>query len=59
MSDLDFRPNHKTFRITISTVKYAENLNIDKKAQYVFKNAPYKITLLLGLLGYCETNAIL
>ena len=24
---------------------------------YIYNNSPYKITLPLGLLGYCETNA--
>ena len=24
---------------------------------HVYNNSPYQITLLLGLLGYCETNA--
>ena len=57
MSDLEFRPIHKFFRVTISSIKYMKNSNSDIISLHVYNNSPYKITLLLGLLGYCETNA--
>ena len=31
--------------------------NSDMISLNVYNNSPYKITLPLGLLGYCETNA--
>ena len=31
--------------------------NPDMTSLFVYNNSPYKITLPLGLLGYCETNA--
>ena len=31
--------------------------NPDMISLFVYNNSPYKITLPLGLLGYCETNA--
>ena len=31
--------------------------NSDIISFHVYNNSPYKITLPLGLLGYCETNA--
>ena len=34
-----------------------KNSNSDIISLHVYNNSPYKITLLLGLLGYCETNA--
>ena len=57
MSDLEFRPIHKFFRVTISSIKYMKNSNSDIIPFHVYNNSPYKITLPLGLLGYCETNA--
>ena len=57
MSDLELRPIHKVFRVTISSFNYMKNLNSDIISLHVYYNSPYKITLLLGLLGYCETNA--
>ena len=57
MSDLEFRPIHKFFRVTISSIKYMKNSNSDMISLDVNNNSPYKITLPLGLLGYCETNA--
>ena len=32
--------------------------NSDMISLHVYNNSPYEITLPLGLLGYCETNAI-
>ena len=57
MSDFEFRPIHKFFRVTNSSIKYMKNSNSDIISLQVYNNSPYKITLLLGLLGYCETNA--
>ena len=34
-----------------------KNSNSDIVSLHVYNNSPYKITLLLGLLGYCKTNA--
>ena len=31
--------------------------NSDRISLHIYNNYPYKITLPLGLLGYCETNA--
>ena len=57
MSDFEFKPIHKFFKITISSIKYLKNTNSDIILLHVYINTPYRITLLLGLLGYCETNA--
>ena len=57
MSDFEFKPIHKFFKITISSIKYSNNTNSDIISLHVYNNTPYKVTLPLGLLGYCETNA--
>ena len=57
MSDFEFKPIHKFFRITISSIKYLKNTNSDIISLHVYNKTPYQITLPLGLLGYCETNA--
>ena len=57
MSDFEFKPVHKFFKITISSVKYLKNTNSDIISLHVYNNTPYQVTLPLGLLGYCETNA--
>ena len=57
MSDLEFIPIHKFFRITISSIKYMKHSNSDNILLHVINNSPYQITLPLGLLGCCETNA--
>ena len=57
MSDFEFRPIHKFFKITISSIKYEKNTNSDIISLHVYNNTPNKVTLPLGLLGYCETNA--
>ena len=56
MSDLEFRPIHKLFRVTISSIKYMEDSNSDMISLDVYNNSPYKNTLPLGILGNCETN---
>ena len=45
------------FRATISSIKYMKNSNSDIISLHVYNNSPYKVNLLLGLLGHCETNA--
>ena len=57
MSDFEFKPIHKFFKITISSIKYLKNSNSDIISLHVYNNTPYQVTLTLGLLGYCETNA--
>ena len=57
MSDFEFKPIHKFFKITSSSIKYLQNTNSDIISLHVYNNTPYLITLPLGLLGYCETNA--
>ena len=57
MSDFEFKPIHKLFKITISSIKYSKNTNSDIISLHVYNNTPYQVTLLLGVLRYCETNA--
>ena len=57
MSDFNFEPVHKFFKITISSIKYSKNTNSDIISLHVYNNTPYQVTLPIGLLGYCETNA--
>ena len=57
MSDFKFKPIHKFFKITISSIKYLKVTNSDIISLHVYKSTPYRITLPLGLLGYCKTNA--
>ena len=57
LSDFEFKPIHKFFKITISSIKYLKNSNSDIISLHVYNNTPYQVTLPLGLLGYCETNA--
>ena len=57
MSDFEFKPIHKFFKITISSIKYLKNSNSDIISSHVYNNTPYQVTLPLGFLGYCETNA--
>ena len=56
MSDFEFKPIHKFFKITISSIKYSKNTNSDIISLHVYNNTSYQVTLPLGLLGYCETN---
>ena len=56
MSDLEIKPIHKLFRITISSIKYMKHSNSDIISLHVYNNSPYQITLPLGFLGYSETN---
>ena len=57
MSDFEFKPIHKFFKITISSIKYLKNTNSVIISLHVYNNTSYRLTLPLGLLGYCETNA--
>ena len=56
-SDFEFKPVHKFFKITTSSIKYLKNTNSDITSLHVYNNTPYQVTLPLGFLGYCETNA--
>ena len=55
--DLEFSPIYKFFRVTVSSIKYLKDSNSDMIYLHIYNNSPYKITLSLGLIGYCETNA--
>ena len=57
MSDLEFKPIHKFFRVKISSIKYMKHSNTDIISLHIYNKSPYQIILPLGLLGYCETNA--
>ena len=57
MSDFELRPIHKFFKITISSIKNAKNINSDIISLHIYNNTPNKQTLPLGLIGYCKTNA--
>ena len=54
MSDFEFKPIHKFFKITISSINYLKNTNSDIILLHVYNNTPYQVTLFLGLLGHCE-----
>ena len=56
MSDLEFKPIHNFFRVTVSSTNYTKGTNSDLNSLQVYKNASYKIkskkksiTLLLQL----------
>ena len=57
MSDFEFKPIHKFFKITFASIKHLKNENSDIISLHVYNITPYQITFPLGLLGYCETNA--
>ena len=57
MSDLEIKPIHSFFRVTISSIKYTKNLKQDTISLHAYNYSPYKITLSLGFLVYCATNA--
>ena len=57
MSDLEFRPIHNFFRLSISSIEYKKDSSFDTISLHIYNNSPYKIILPLGLLGYCKTNA--
>ena len=57
MSDFEFKHIHRFLKITISSIKCLKNTNSDTISLHIYNNTPYKVTLPLGLLGYCETNA--
>ena len=56
MSDFEFKPIHKFFKVTISSIKCLKNTNSDIISLHVYNNTPYQVTLPLGLLEYCETT---
>ena len=41
----------------ISSIKYAKDTKTDIIAIHANSSSPYKITLPVKILGYCETNA--
>ena len=49
MSDLEFRPIHKFFRLTISSIKYMKKSNSDIISLHLCNNSANKITLRLGI----------
>ena len=51
MSDLEFRPIHKFFRVKISSIKHMKDTNSHMISLHVYNISTYKITLQLGLLG--------
>ena len=59
MSDLEFKPINKFFRITIYNFIHIihETFNSDIISLNIYNISTCQITLPLGLLGYCETNA--
>ena len=57
MPDLEFRPIQKNFRVTVSSTKVMKSSNSDIISLHVYNNSPYKITLPLELLDFCQTNA--
>ena len=57
MSDFDIKSIHKFFKITISSIKYSKHTNSDIISLHVYNNTPYQITLPIGFLAYCGTNA--
>ena len=44
MSDFEFKPIHKFFKITISSKKYLKNTNSDIISLHVYNNTPYQVT---------------
>ena len=64
MSDFEFKPIHKFFKITIASIKYSKitnsdiiSLHVSYQVHHIKYNTPYQVTLPLGVLRYCETNA--
>ena len=57
VSDLEIRPIHKFFRVSISSIEYMKDSSSDMISLHMYNNSPYKIILPLGLLGYFQTNA--
>ena len=57
ISDLEIKPTHKLYWETISSMKYMINTNSDITSLHVNINSPNKLTLPLGHIGYCETDA--
>ena len=57
MSDLEFKTIHKFFKVTTSSTKCTKNTKTDKISLHLYHDSPYKITLPLGFVGYCGTNA--
>ena len=45
MSDFEFKPNHKFFKITISSIKCSKNTNSDILSLHVYNKTPHQIRL--------------
>ena len=45
MSDFEFRPTHKFFKVTISSIKYVKNTNSDIISLHVYNITPNRIRL--------------
>ena len=50
MSDFEFRPIHKFFKITTSSIKYERNTNSDIISLHVYNNTPNKVTITLRII---------
>ena len=62
MSDFEFKPIHKFFKITISSIKFLKKMNSDINSLHVYNNTPYQVTLpldfrILRSQRYNITNA--
>ena len=57
MSDIELEQIHKFFRVTISSIKFTKTTDSGVISSHAYNNSPFKITLPLGLLGYCQTIA--
>ena len=55
MSDFEFKPIHKFFKITIyPKIFEKKNTNSDIVSLHVYNKTSYQVTLPLGLVGYCK-----
>ena len=54
MSDFEFKPVHKFFKITISSIKYLKNTNSDIISLNVYNNTPYQVTLPILLVTFSD-----
>ena len=45
LSDLESRPIHKFFRVTVSSIKHMKDSNSDMISLHMYNNSPYKNNL--------------
>ena len=57
MSNLENKPIHKLFRVTLSSNKYAKNTNTDVLSLYVYNNSPYKKNQQFLMKNYTFTRS--